>query len=130
MRVRVKSFFVAAQSSEAASLFTFAYRITITNARAGGGAVQLLNRHWTIEDGDGRVEEVRGPGVVGEQPVLAPGASYSYNSFAQLRTPGGQMRGEYEFVELGGDGAAGARFDVEIGTFGLDSEDDVPPGGK
>lgn len=125
IRVKVKSFFVASQSV-AGSTFTFAYRIKISNetgsgrdggnggggggggsSDSGGKTFQLLSRTWEIVDGgDGtkaippRTERVRGPGVVGETPVLAPGESFSYSSFAQLRTPAGSMRGTYTFVEV------------------------------
>lgn len=128
--VAVKSFFVAAQSAPGASLYTFAYRIVISLAADAAGAVQLLTRHWHIEDGGGRVDEVRGPGVVGEQPVLQPGETYAYSSFCQLTTPAGSMQGSYGFVEVAPDGAHGASFDVAIARFGLDVDDDEPPGGK
>lgn len=128
--VRVKSFFVAAQSAPGASLYTFAYRINLSLAADAPGAVQLINRHWLIEDATGRLDEVRGPGVVGEQPVLQPGESYAYSSFCQLTTPAGSMEGSYGFVEVGADGAPGASFDVAIEKFGLDVSDDEPPGGK
>ena len=158
VRVRVKSFFVAAQSSATRGVFTFAYRIRVVNE--GPVPVQLRSRHWLITDGGGRVEEVRGPGVVGEQPILEPGAAYSYSSFCQLPTATGRMEGEYQFVELntpaggpgggsGGGGAPGggaaaggpaagsppaplewgATFDVAIPAFGLDEKDGVPPSG-
>ncbi len=101
---------VAARRS--AARYLFSYRIRITNQ--GDGVVQLLRRHWTITDGTGRVEEVDGAGVVGETPVLRPGASFEYTSFCPLPTPFGTMRGSYLMrAEGGGD------FAVEIAPFSL-----------
>lgn len=129
--VRVKSFFVATQSSPGSSLYTFSYRITISLADDATTSVQLLTRYWKIEDGaNGIVNEVKGPGVVGETPVLAPGESYAYSSFCQLATPAGSMEGLYGFVKLEGGKPVGPPFDVAIARFGLDVEDDEPPGGK
>jgi ApaG protein len=76
--------------------------------------VQLVSRHWIITDGDGRTEEVQGPGVVGEQPVLQPGESFEYSSFCPLPTKIGSMHGTYQMVT-----AAGSRFDAEIAPFSL-----------
>ena len=76
--------------------------------------MQLLSRHWIITDGEGRVEEVRGPGVVGEQPILLPGESFDYTSGCPLPTPFGSMRGSYQMVT-----AEGETFDAEIATFEL-----------
>jgi ApaG protein len=90
----------------------FLYTIRITNL--GDETVQLLARHWVITDATGRVEEVHGPGVVGEQPVLEPGASFAYTSGCPLRTPFGWMRGRYEMV-----GASRRRFDAEVASFEL-----------
>lgn len=126
--VGVKSFFIAAQSSPEARLFTFAYRITIKN-ESKDKTVRLLARRWTITDGDGGVDRVAGPGVVGETPTLPPGGVHSYSSFAQLRTPGGCMEGAYIFVEVGEDTSTGPEFEVEVARFGLDVDDDVPPVG-
>jgi len=126
--VSVKSFFIAAQSSPESRLYTFAYRITIKN-ESDTKTVRLLARRWEIKDGDGGVDRVAGPGVVGETPTLTPGGVHSYSSFAQLRTPGGAMEGAYVFVEVSADGTAGPEFEVEIARFGLDVDDDVPPAG-
>ena len=79
-------------------------------------AVQLTHRHWRITDGFGQIEEVRGPGVVGEQPVIEPGRAYRYTSGCPLTTPSGIMAGEYRMVDDKGRG-----FDVEIPAFSLDS---------
>jgi ApaG protein len=76
--------------------------------------VQLLNRHWIITDGSGRVEEVQGPGVVGAQPVLEPGGAFQYTSGCPLETPFGTMNGTYQMV-----GRGGRKFDVEIAPFAL-----------
>ena len=76
--------------------------------------MQLLNRHWIITDSFGHTEEVRGPGVVGEQPVLAPGESFKYSSWCPLKTPIGTMRGTYQMTRTGGN-----LFDIEIAPFAL-----------
>jgi len=111
--VEVQSFFLEEQSQPAMRQFAFAYTITITNN--GGEVVQLHSRHWIITDGVGEVEEVRGPGVVGEQPVLSPGQSFRYTSGAILPTERGTMRGTYQMHR-----ADGARFDAKIATFLLE----------
>lgn len=92
--------------------YAFAYRITITNR--SGEPVQLLSRHWIITHADGRVEEVRGEGVVGEKPRLAPGQSHTYSSGAMIPTSTGSMKGSYEFVTDRGD-----LFRAEIPEFVL-----------
>ena len=90
----------------------FLYTVRIRNG--GEETVQLLARHWVITDGTGKVEEVRGPGVVGEQPVLQPGEAFEYTSGCPLATPWGSMRGRYEMRTAGG-----ARFHAEIPCFHL-----------
>jgi ApaG protein len=112
VRVEVRSAYLPGRSSPAESQYFFAYRIRITNA--GEETVQLVSRHWVITDGDGRVEHVRGPGVVGEQPVLEPGEAFEYTSFCPLPTPVGSMHGTYQMVTAGG-----AAFDAEIAPFSL-----------
>ena len=102
------------QSSPDDGHFVWAYHIRIEND--GGETVQLLNRHWQITDANGRVEEVRGAGVVGEQPVLAPGEIYEYTSGCPLATPSGFMVGSYEMQN-----GTGERFQVAIPMFSLDS---------
>jgi ApaG protein len=92
--------------------YIFAYHITITNL--GDDEVQLLSRHWIITDGRGAVHEVRGPGVVGEQPRLLPGQKHTYSSFCPLATPTGNMRGSFQMVNH-----QGATFDVKIPLFFL-----------
>ncbi|MGR8918094.1 MAG: Co2+/Mg2+ efflux protein ApaG [Gammaproteobacteria bacterium] len=104
--------YVEAQSDPQAGRYVFAYTITIANH--GGLTAQLIDRHWIITDASGRVQEVRGEGVVGEQPVLAPGESYRYTSAAMIETPVGSMHGSYGMVD-----ANGARFEAEIPAFSL-----------
>lgn len=94
--------------------FVWAYHVTITNH--GHETVQLKNRHWRITDANGHTIDVKGPGVVGEQPVLEPGESFEYTSGTPLKTPSGIMLGTYEMVDAGG-----ASFDVAIPAFSLDS---------
>jgi len=92
--------------------WVFEYTVRITNQ--GLETVQLVSRHWIITDGAEHTEEVRGPGVVGEQPVLAPGESFKYSSWCPLKTPSGMMHGTYQMV-----GTGGKQFDIEIAPFGL-----------
>jgi ApaG protein len=100
VRVTVESAYLEDRSSPEENTYAFAYTVTIENE--GGTRVQLRRRHWIITDGDGKVEEVEGPGVVGEQPVLDPGDAHSYTSGAVIRTPVGSMEGTYEMHEAGG----------------------------
>jgi ApaG protein len=111
VRVSVKCCYSPDHSQPGEQWF-FLYTVTITNQ--GAEPVQLLSRHWIIEDGTGRVEEVRGLGVVGEQPQIGPGQSYEYTSGCPLGAPFGSMHGSYELVT--GDGA---RFAAEIARFEL-----------
>jgi ApaG protein len=110
--VSVRSRYVPEQSDPEHSGWFFAYTILIANQ--GEETVQLLTRHWIITDAEGRVEEVRGPGVVGAQPVLRPGESFEYTSACPLRTPFGTMHGTYQMITEKGD-----RFDAEIAPFSL-----------
>jgi ApaG protein len=112
VRVEVRTAYVPERSSPADSQYFFAYRIRISNV--GEETVQLLSRHWVISDGEGHMEHVRGPGVVGEQPVLEPGEAFEYTSFCPLRTPIGSMQGTYQMVTAGG-----TSFDAEIAPFSL-----------
>jgi ApaG protein len=104
--------YLADQSDEAAGKYVFAYTITIRNT--GTVPAQLISRHWIITDSDGKVQEVKGLGVVGEQPLLAPGESYEYTSGAAIATPVGTMRGTYQMVA-----EDGTRFDATIPEFTL-----------
>ena len=100
------------QSDEKAERYVFAYTITIRNA--GSVAAQLVSRHWVITDAEGLVQEVRGLGVVGAQPTLAPGESFEYTSGASIATPVGTMRGSYQMVA-----EDGTRFEAAIPQFTL-----------
>ena len=100
VRVTVESMYLADRSAPDEGSYAFAYHVTIANE--GTERVRLMRRHWIITDGNGRVEEVEGPGVVGQQPVLAPGEEHHYSSGAVLVTPVGTMEGTYEMVADGG----------------------------
>lgn len=110
--VTVKSAYLPERSAPTLRRFAFAYTVSISNQ--GRETAQLKSRHWFITDGEGDVQEVQGEGVVGEQPVLAPGESFEYTSWCVLPTPSGSMRGTYQMVTEGGD-----LFDAEIATFRL-----------
>jgi len=117
--VRVQPAFLPRQSDPESSQYVWAYEVTIENE--GPRRVQLLNRYWHITDGLGRIEEVRGAGVIGKQPVLSPGQSFSYTSGCPLQTTSGIMVGHYEMVAEDGE-----RFLVQIPAFSLD----LPHGGQ
>ena len=108
--------FVADRSSPENNYFFWAYTIAITNH--GAETVQLKTRHWRITDAFGRIQEVRGAGVVGEEPVLEPGKSFEYTSGVPLPTPSGFMAGTYGMISGNGE-----RFSIEIPAFSLDSPD-------
>ncbi|HYN77137.1 MAG TPA: Co2+/Mg2+ efflux protein ApaG [Lamprocystis sp. (in: g-proteobacteria)] len=114
IKVAARSQFQPEQSSPAEGRYVFSYTITIENQ--GEEAARLLDRHWVITDSDGRVQEVRGQGVVGEQPHLRPGERYQYSSGTILPTPIGSMHGSYGMV-----GDDGTRFDAVIPAFSLAS---------
>lgn len=99
-------------SSPDDEVYVFSYEITIRNLNPF--SVQLLSRHWIITDANGKTEEVRGPGVVGEQPVIAPGENYTYTSFCPLKTPVGSMQGSYQMTTK-----EGQTFDAIIAPFSL-----------
>ncbi|MGB0219858.1 MAG: Co2+/Mg2+ efflux protein ApaG [Sinimarinibacterium flocculans] len=113
IRIIVQPRYVAEQSDPATQQYLFAYHITIRNE--GEDTVQLLSRHWVITAGDGKIEEVRGPGVVGYQPVLRPGEEFQYTSGCPLTTPVGTMHGEFNMVVQGSD----ENFDARISPFRL-----------
>jgi len=115
IRVSVRTFFLADQSSAAEGRFVWAYRVGIANT--GREAVQLLRRTWLITDALGRTQRVHGDGVVGEQPVLEPGEEFEYTSGTPLPTSSGIMRGAYHMIAV----ASGEAFDVEIPAFSLDT---------
>ena len=112
--VTVQPFYLEDQSSPNEGHYVWAYHVRIENR--GGETVQLRNRHWKITDSQGRMQEVRGAGVVGEQPVLAPGEAFEYTSGTPLATPSGIMVGTYEMETRGGES-----FAVRIPAFSLDS---------
>ena len=114
IQVTVTPAYQEEQSSPGENRYVWAYHIRIENH--GTETVQLLNRYWHITDSLGHVEEVRGPGVVGEQPVLQPGESYEYTSGCPLSTPSGIMLGRYEMQSTDGN-----QFEVEVPAFSLDS---------
>jgi ApaG protein len=114
IQVTVTPSYLADRSSPEDSRYFWAYTIEIVNL--GKVTVQLKTRHWKITDAQGHVQEVRGPGVVGEQPVLKPGERFEYTSGVPLTTPTGMMSGTYQMVAENGE-----RFDAEIPAFSLDS---------
>ena len=115
IQIDVESRFVPERSNADQGEFFFAYEIRITNTTSA--RVRLLNRHWIITDGWGRVEEVKGPGVIGQQPWIEPGETFEYESFCPLSTPTGTMRGSYEMVS--GEASAAKSFSAEIPAFFL-----------
>jgi ApaG protein len=112
IRVEVKVSYVPEQSAPRARRYVFAYTVNIKNE--GSTRAQLESRHWIITDGDGKVEEVKGPGVVGQKPSLAPGEQFEYTSGCILQTPRGEMRGTYQMHR-----PDGTSFDARIAPFAL-----------
>ena len=110
--VAANAAYLAEQSDPSKNQYVFAYTITVTNT--GAVAAQLVSRHWIITDGEHRVQEVRGLGVVGQQPLLKPGESFEYTSGTHLPTPVGTMRGSYQMVA-----EDGRTFDAPIPPFTL-----------
>ena len=116
IEVKVTPRYLPERSSQEKSYYFWAYTIEITNH--GSETVQLKTRHWRITDSFGRLQEVKGAGVVGEEPVIEPGASFEYTSGVPLPTPSGFMTGSYGMTTDNGDS-----FDIDIPTFSLDSSD-------
>jgi ApaG protein len=114
IKVTVRPFYLDQHSSPDENHYVWAYHVRIENC--GGETVQLRRRHWQITDSFGRLQEVRGPGVVGEQPVLGPGETFEYTSSCPLTTPSGFMVGDYE-METGN----GENFLVQVPAFSLDT---------
>ena len=112
IKVTVKTTHIPGQSDEANNRYVFAYTVTIVNS--GSVAARLVSRHWIVTDADNRAQEIRGLGVVGEQPLLKPQQSYEYTSATAIPTPVGTMRGSYQMVAE--DGTA---FDAQIPEFTL-----------
>ena len=113
VRIQVRPRYIPEQSDPGNNQWLFAYHITITNQ--GDETVQLVSRHWVITNGHGHIEEVRGPGVVGYQPLLKPGEEFEYTSGCPLTTPVGTMHGEFNMVLPG----TGEKFDARIEPFTL-----------
>ncbi len=120
MRVQVEPRYLPDQSSPEDGIYTFAYTITITNV--GKVPAQLIARHWLINDASGHAQEVKGLGVIGQQPLLAPGESFRYTSGCRLQAPSGTMHGSYLVVD-----ELGERFDVPVPLFVLEAESDGTP---
>jgi ApaG protein len=112
IRVQVTTSYLAERSAPAEQQYLFTYRVRISNV--GTETAQLISREWVITDSDGNEQRVLGPGVVGEQPVLAPGDTFEYSSFCPLKTPVGSMHGSYQMVTSGGEA-----FDAVITAFTL-----------
>jgi ApaG protein len=112
IQIDAVSRYLESQSAPESGRYVFSYTITIVNT--GSLPARLLSRHWVITDSDGKVQEVRGDGVVGEQPHLVPGQSFRYTSAAMIETPLGTMRGEYQMISDDGQ-----QFDAEIAPFVL-----------
>lgn len=112
IQIQVETFYLEDQSQPELDYFVFAYRITISNH--GDVAAQLLGRHWIVTNADGQIKEVRGAGVVGEQPTIQPGESYQYTSGTVLETPVGSMHGSYQLLD-----SHGRSFEVPIPPFRL-----------
>jgi ApaG protein len=115
IRVEVESEYLPERSDPERNTYFFVYHVKITNE--GDETVQLISRHWIITSSEGKVEEVQGPGVVGEQPTLEAGESFEYTSFCPLKTPMGTMHGTYQMVT-----EDGVDFDAEIAPFTLAQE--------
>ena len=120
IRITVRPAYVAEQSDPLARRYVFAYFVRIENV--GDVAARLLTRRWLIHDAGGEDTEVRGDGVIGEQPLIQPGRVHEYSSFCVLTSPAGHMEGEYHFVQT--DGVA---FDAEIPRFTLDANAPAGP---
>jgi ApaG protein len=112
IRIEVESTYLSGQSSPRDSHYLFAYHVRISNV--GSETAQLVSREWIITSADGEVERVKGPGVVGETPVLPPGGAFEYTSYCPLKTTVGSMQGTYQMVTGGGE-----KFDANIAPFTL-----------
>jgi ApaG protein len=123
MNVKVEPRYLAEQSSPKDRIYTFAYTVTLTNV--GPVAAQLIARHWLINDVSGTSQEVKGLGVIGQQPLIAPGQSFRYTSGCRLQAPSGTMHGSYFIVN-----ELGERYDVPIPMFLLEADVDGSPASR
>ena len=112
VKIKVKSTYIASRSNPTNSYYLFSYEIKIINNNSF--LIQLLSRHWNIKDVQGGVEDIYGPGVVGKQPIIAPGKFFKYMSYCPLKTPIGFMKGEFCMID-----DKKKEFDIEIKTFKL-----------
>jgi ApaG protein len=112
IRVTVRSQYLPERSSPKGGQYAFAYTVRIANE--GGETAQLRTRHWVITDGEGKIQEVRGEGVVGEKPILKPGQAFEYTSWCMLATPHGSMHGTYQMFTQDG-----SHFDAQVAPFSL-----------
>ena len=112
MKIKVEPRYIQERSEPIMSIYFFSYHVTILNQ--GQRTAQLMTRYWHITDGNGQVEEIRGPGVVGEQPYIAPGDSFEYTSFCPLPTPFGVMHGSFQMLRNDG-----THFEAPIAPFRL-----------
>ena len=112
IRIQVKSTYLSDRSSPRDSQYLFAYQVRISNV--GTETAQLVSREWIITSAEGDVERVKGPGVVGEKPVLPPGGAFEYTSYCPLKTAVGSMQGSYQMITAGGE-----KFDAQIAPFTL-----------
>lgn len=127
VRVKVSSYYVPSRSSPHLGQFFFTYKVQISNESTK--TVQVRNRHWVITNAQGRIDEVKGPGVVGEQPILRPGEFFEYTSACPLQTAYGTMEGKYEMIVFDRDSFdldEAHRIEVKIGKFALNATSDVP----
>jgi len=127
IRVKVSSYYVPSRSSPHLGQFFFTYKVQISNESSQ--TVQVRNRHWVITNAQGRIDEVKGPGVVGEQPILRPGEFFEYTSACPLQTSYGTMEGKYEMIVFDRDSFdldEAHRIEVKIGKFSLNATSDVP----
>ena len=112
INIKVESYFIKERSSSAIPLYLFSYNIEIYNGRTE--AVQLLSRYWHIKDGNGHIEEIRGPGVVGLKPIIKSDEIFKYSSYCPLKTPFGVMHGSFQMIN-----SQNSHFDVLISPFSL-----------
>lgn len=122
IKISVETYYISEKSVPAMHEYLFGYEITVANENPE--PVQLLHRHWIITDALGRVEEVKGPGVVGKQPRLKPHEEFTYDSFCPLPTPFGSMRGSFKFLRDNGE-----IFDAEVPLFSLVQKEGQPQEG-